>query len=125
MKIGIFDLGIRPIGTSQFLAVLSYKQGILFSWGNFETKEAALSSAIQSCKKIFGAAFDAANKPSFRVKLKIVDAVQRFPGNNIDNSPTYYKGTPINPGDWIVDDKVVTNEVFKENYECIKDLLLH
>ena len=131
MKIGVFDLGIMPVGHSEFNAILSYKQGILFNWGNFETREAAISSAIQSCKKIFGVAFDAANKPGFRVKSKIVDAVQWFPElkiegvYHIDLRGYIYCGFQITPGDWIVNGKVVTNEVFKEKYECIKDLLLH
>ena len=125
MKLGLFDLKIKPIGCSEFYAVLlTNKQDILFSWGNFETEEAALSSAIQSCKKIFGVAFEDTNKPKYRTKSKEVDATQWFPeskigGISLISHNYYYNYKIIKPGDWIVNGSVITKETFKENYECI------
>ena len=120
MKLGIFDLEIKAIDHNKFDAVLSYNSVVFLNWDSFSTKEAALSSTIQNCKKIFGAALDDAHEPRFRVKSKTVDAVQWFPKSNIDNSPAYYKGISINPGDWIVGNKVITNEEFLEKYECVE-----
>ena len=68
-------------------------------------------------------------KPKYQMKPKPVDAVQWFPnlvegirGSEIEGICGYwksykYKSQPIKSGDWIVDGKVVTNELFKRDYE--------
>ncbi len=125
MKLGIFDLEIKAIGHNEFDAVLSYNSVVFLNWGSFSTKEAALSSTIQNCKKIFGAALDDAHEPRFRVKSKTVDAVQWFPemkidGFSLNSGAYYYKDQYIERGDWIVDEKVVTNKEFLEGHECVE-----
>ncbi len=97
MKIGIFDLEIGSLETNEFNATLSYKQGILLNWGYFGTKEIALSRGIQNCKKIFGAALDASNKPSFRAKSKEVDAVQWFPESETKDVKLIASATSATP----------------------------
>lgn len=126
MKLGIFDLEIRAIGHNEFDAVLSYNSVVFLNWGSFETREAALSSAILSCKKIFITAFKSTQKFHFKVKSKTVDAVQWFPEIKIEGIANpggeghVYHGIGIERGDWIVDEKVVTNKEFLEQFECVE-----
>lgn len=97
--------------------------GIHFRSGKLcPTKQEALDYGIKILEEELQEVLNSL-KPKYQMKPKPVDAVQWFPGNLVDEihftGRWYYQNQRIEPGDWIVDGKVVTNELFKQDYEVI------
>ena len=120
MKLGIFTFNVVECN-GQFLPKLTLDGSTPYVYGSFPTKQMALAYGTKKLEELFQDALDQLTKPKYRTKSKEVDAMQWFPTcQESIPSPAYYKGISINPGDWIVDNKVVTNEQFKQLFEAVQ-----
>ncbi|KKL15409.1 hypothetical protein LCGC14_2505890 [marine sediment metagenome] len=89
----------------------------------FQQKKEALDYGIKMLEKDLQDALDQLSKPKYQKKPKPVDAVQwngeEIKGARYWNGSWDYNNQPIEPGEWIVSGKVVTNEDFEQDYEVV------
>ena len=130
MKLGIFDLEVVKCRHG-FRSVFRYLNRNILSSKIFPTKQEALAHGTKKLEKLFQDALDQLMKTRYQVKSKPVNAIQWFPGTWLDGEKVYdvgkivcrdyvYCDQCIKQGDWIVGDKIVTNEEFERDYEVIQ-----
>lgn len=128
MKIGRFNLRVIECGHG-FRSVFRFTDKNLWFGETFTTEKEALDSGIKDLEKEFQKCLNDL-KPKYQMKPKPVDAVQWFPETRVNGDGVFnvrdgicdfyvYQRQRINPGDWIVNNKVVTNEDFERDYEAI------
>lgn len=122
MKFGIFDFEITNDGNEYFVQCMANGQHFL-NFGPFNTYKTALVLGIEKLKEKIQETQGALNKPVFRQKSKSVH-VQQWPQDKIEGlartgGSYWYRSQRIEPGDWIVNGLVVTNEDFEQDYEVI------
>ena len=124
MKLGILSLEV--VGDSnEYFVECKNGEYVLVCWGPYTTYKSAFVQGVEKLKEKVLELQEELNQPHFRQKSEPVHVEQWWPCLNragvIKIGDAYWcHAQRICTGDWIVGDKIVTNEEFERDYEVIQ-----